>query len=164
MTTSQTFDWTIPDHDPHCSCTDCLIELEARIAAATTTTFCDLPDDTRMAFIEALDALGAGQWDYTGDCIRVELPRGGVAAIDALAARFGLVAHDHGWLFPLGSYQPAEHLRWDGQYPGSKGFTFSKYYRPAGPEPDTTEHAFVADDAQPVYCAQCGASETDHRS
>ena len=132
----------------------------------TTPTFADLPHDARLAFLYALDAIGAESAGYHGRYVSVRVPRvegstwAGIQATDRVAAAHGLVRDDDGTYFPLGSDNPAEHLRhgipW--KYPNqAPGFWFTLNYRPADPVAVVEAPVVEPQEAEPDVCS-CGAS------
>ena len=85
------------------------------------TMFCDLPDEQRMAYRDAVENAGGYVADYDGEWIQVALPRPCGPFFHAMELA-GLELHDASLhYFPLGSDQPPDHLRHDGNYLGSRG-------------------------------------------
>lgn len=101
------------------------------------SSFFDLPESRRMAIYAAISHLGCDTYSREGSAFGVAVARGTYSdLIDALASH-GL---DHAELtyFPLGSDQPAERLRHDGRYPGSRGFYMIAWFRPRILHPEVT--------------------------
>ena len=94
------------------------------------TLFCDLPDAQRMRIRDAVDDAFGEVDGYDGECIRVSLPRPVQPFLVAMREA-GLERVGDLWCFPLGSDKPADHLRHDGSYPGSKGFWCYGRFKPA---------------------------------
>jgi hypothetical protein len=108
---------------------------------AAPIAFCELPDPVRFAFLSAVDDLSgpsgarpgrlASAWHYSGSCVVVAVPRGKFSELRQLATRYGLeLCEAQMHYFPLGSDNPPDALRHDGNYPGSKGFWLWAPFRP----------------------------------
>ena len=94
----------------------------------TTTAFYEFPNALRMAFLDRLDAIcPETTWNYTGDGISIDIPRGYSADIRTLATRYGL-REISAWYFPLGSDNPPALMRWDASYLGSRGFRYTVHF------------------------------------
>jgi hypothetical protein len=74
---------------------------------------------------------GAEVEGYYGTAIQLLLPRDWLPVVEAMAA-LGLKGGEPFW-FPLGSRQLPDHLRHDGNYPGSRGFELHCDFAPAAP-------------------------------
>lgn len=94
--------------------------------------FCDLPDDTRMAFRNAVEDAGGTVECYDRDAILVAIPRPAGPFYRAMNEAGLELVGDSLWYMPLGSevsFTP-DHLRHDGRYPGSRGYSLNARFRP----------------------------------
>lgn len=95
--------------------------------------FSELPDDQRMAALRGLSLIQAESAGYNSNgSISVAVPRGRYSDVAAWADFYGLEYVDM-YYFPLGSDNPAEHLRHDGpvQYDrGNRSFWLYAQFRP----------------------------------
>ncbi len=86
--------------------------------------FADLPHERRMSFREAAEpAMVQG---YAGPYMALVMPRDNYEETCARLVEAGLVratkAHCAPYFFPLGTDHYPDSHRWDGNYPGSRGF------------------------------------------
>lgn len=105
------------------------------IQDAAVTPFHALPHGQRMAYRKAIEDAGGEVVSYQGECVLVAVPRaaGGQSADDfpdALERAGLLYVRGSAYLFPLGSDNPPDRLRHDGDYPGSRGFWLYGLFRP----------------------------------
>jgi len=85
--------------------------------------FCDLPNEYRMKVRGIVEDHGGHVEGYFGGYLLVALARKRWVAMEADLAEAGIVPAENGRsYFPLGTDKPPGNLRWDGNYPGSKGF------------------------------------------
>lgn len=102
-----------------------------------TVPFCERSHAARFAALDALDeATGklAG-FHYTGTGITISVPRGKFGAVLQWAKSHELTERDT-YYFPLGSDNPHEQLRHDGNYPGSRGFWLYVHFVPVPEVPN----------------------------
>ena len=97
--------------------------------------FSDLPGEIRTAFWQAVESAGGSAVStYAGWDVQVHVSNrpGAWLQLDRLARAFGLESPERcrWWYFPLTSAKVPDHLRHDGRYPGSRGFTLTACYRP----------------------------------
>lgn len=76
-----------------------------------TTSFCDLPDATRMGFVMAIDHAGGVVEGYNGDHVQVALPNPATPFIEAMESAGLELVKPSLHLFPLGSDAPPVSLR-----------------------------------------------------
>jgi hypothetical protein len=80
------------------------------------TSFCDLPDRTRLAARDAIDAAGGSVAGYRGPYVQVAIPHPSGPFFDAMAAA-GLELDERSLhYFPLGTDAPPAALRHHGGY------------------------------------------------
>lgn len=99
---------------------------------ATEVYFCDLPDDSRWRYRNAIDQHGGEVESYSGVDVQVRLPTDWREFITAMEINGLSLVPGSRYYFPLGSdvmYAP-RNLRHDGSYPGSRGFWMLARFRP----------------------------------
>jgi hypothetical protein len=94
------------------------------------TQFHELPHERRMAYRIAIDKAGGEVAAYQGVGVLVAIPRDEDRFHAAMEAAGLEYVSGSGFLFPLGSDAPAEHLRHDGRYPSSRGFWLYGLFAP----------------------------------
>lgn len=95
----------------------------------------DMPDDERMQWRSIIEDAGGQIDSYQEEWFMVAIPRPASAFYNAIGAA-GMELEDNSLhYFPLGSDNPPEHMRWDGRYPGSKGFWFYGKVKPVSTTP-----------------------------
>ena len=92
--------------------------------------FCDLPDQQRLGYRDAITAAGGEVAAYVGECVQVAIPRPSGPFYAAMQAAGLECVPGSLHYFPLGSDKPADVLRHDGRYHGSRGFWLYGNFRP----------------------------------
>ena len=92
--------------------------------------FCDQPDDVRMGVRSIIDRYGGHVSMYQDKGAQVAMPRETWREMDEALASVGFYPlRETDCYFPLGTDSPPDALRWDGGYPGSKGFFRYRTYQ-----------------------------------
>lgn len=91
------------------------------MTTTTKTSFADLPNDERMRLRAIIEQAGGEIAGYYNGYVQIAIPKPSAPFYAAIEPYFEMVTNSLHY-FPLGSDKPADHLRHDGRYPGSRGF------------------------------------------
>lgn len=94
----------------------------------------ELPDNVRMRLWEVIEEAGGEVAGYQEETVQVAMPRDVNAFCTALEDAGLSLVHGSEYLFPLGTDNPPDQLRHDGNYPRSRGFWRYARFVPTNPE------------------------------